>query len=97
MMLTNEEVINVLNSLIRQFKRCEQPTTTTALKFAVGAVLKQTPRCVSVRAVADINTYYCPFCMAKLKQIGWAFLRKQVLIPNDPKYCYNCGQLLKWE
>lgn len=96
-MMTNEEVINVLNNLIRQFTRIEQMTTATALKFAVGAVLKQKPREMSVRTVADINTYYCPYCREKIKQIGWTFLRKQVLIPNDPKYCYNCGQRLKWE
>lgn len=96
MTLTNEELINVLNSLIRQFKRCEQPTAETGVKLALGAVLKQTPRKVLMRNVVDISVYYCPYCRILLMRIGRSFIQRKVIIPGRPNNCYNCGQRLDW-
>lgn len=85
MKMTNEEALNVINSLIRQFTRLEQPTALEGLKVAKDALERRIPKDV---IMGDV----CPNCGSRgYTETGDTFLDYRLI------YCDNCGQRLKWQ
>ena len=85
-MLTTQESINVINSLIKQFTRLEQPTTVEGLEAAKEVLEKQIPvKCEVINQVWGTfheEIWRCPKCHKDAVRSGF--------------YCYNCGQRLDW-
>lgn len=53
------------------------------------ALEKQIPQKVADDGMRIPFSYYCPNCFAELSDDGYK--------DEDAKYCYKCGQKLKWE
>lgn len=85
-MLTNQESINVINSLIKQFTRLEQPTAVEGLEAAKEALEKQLPmkveRFIKNRTKDVLGAGDCPKCNR--------------LVVEPQEYCPHCGQALNW-
>ena len=60
-----------------------------ALKTAISALEKQTPRKPLCESLAD---RFCPVCGA---YINFDALNEK--IEEAPEYCSNCGQKMSWE
>ena len=84
-----EEALDVINSLILQFVRVDQPTAVEGLTIAKEALEKQIPKKI---VISDGNDC-CPICN---HVFGADFIRKK-LHHWDVPFCQKCGQKLDWE
>ena len=88
---TLEESCNVCPYQRKPGETCE----ATELFFDARQILKaQEP--VMVEERADTNTINCPKCGQQFARVG---RDKSIYldVDEDPNYCWNCGQAVKWE
>lgn len=90
--MTNEEALNVINSLIGQFTRLEQPTAVEGLNGAKRSLEKQIPKPLEWKLMFDrisnqcTDGPHCPVCGNNYNGT----------LAYGCDYCDICGQRLDW-
>ena len=91
--MTNEEAMNLLDNLKGMLDDSQGNDYDSAFNLAIKALEKQIP--INLVCIED-KFLHCPCCDEALSY-KWEKYPTEKINLDWLKFCWNCGQALKWE